>query len=184
MKKNKLKCPCCKGEVYSSAAQQTLKLSPQVWFWIDKYELVLENLQRDEDTFQWACDDCLNSQKAIIANPEIQTYCDYPPYLAYFDIEKKCTVCGENYIFSAEEQKFWYEELKFFVQGESKSCVKCRQKKRHKNNLTSELSSLLKDKHNLNQKQLLRIAEIYGKLGRVDKQTYFIRLATKAQDVS
>ena len=76
----------------------------------------MTKLERDvlrDGTFQWACDDCIHSGIAINGDPGAQLYCDFDPYLAYFDILKGCEKCHEDYVFRKEEQKFWYETLKF-----------------------------------------------------------------------
>ena len=35
------------------------------------------------------------------------------PVTHYFDVRRQCRDCGRPFIFFAEEQKYWYEELKF-----------------------------------------------------------------------
>ena len=84
--------------------------------------------------FQWACDGCLRSGKAIIAHPEKQTFCSRPPFLAYFDSEKICNTCKQVFLFWAKEQVFWYETLKFWVQSKAKNCPTCRKKARERKN--------------------------------------------------
>jgi hypothetical protein len=44
----------------------------------------------------------------------------------------KCADCGENFVFSVEEQRFWYEDRKFYVDSYPKRCVSCRQKERQR----------------------------------------------------
>ena len=39
--------------------------------------------------FEWACDTCLKDKKAILANPELQTYA-WNPNLAYHDKDLIC----------------------------------------------------------------------------------------------
>jgi hypothetical protein len=96
-----------------------------IW-WAPGEDEILENLSK----FQWACDSCLQSKRAIPANPAKQLFCDYPPYLSYFDKERTCETCGESFVFSASEQKFWYENLGFWVQSEAINCKSCRKKAR------------------------------------------------------
>lgn len=65
-----------------------------------------------------------------MAEPDQQQYVDHPPFFAYFDLEKKCETCGQDYVFSGKEQQYWYETLKFWVQSKPIACADCRRKKR------------------------------------------------------
>lgn len=44
----------------------------------------------------------------------------------YFDLERECCDCGRKFIFFAEEQKHWYEELQFGLDSDCVRCVPCR----------------------------------------------------------
>src|SRR5882724_5042116 len=44
----------------------------------------------------------------------------------YVDASFRCTRCEQAFLFSSEEQFFWYEELKFFVDARPKQCKTCR----------------------------------------------------------
>ena len=44
----------------------------------------------------------------------------------YYDIERSCRDCGKLFLFFAEEQKYWYEELKFSLDADCIRCVPCR----------------------------------------------------------
>ena len=44
----------------------------------------------------------------------------------YLDAERICRRCNQPFIFFAEEQKFWYEELKFPLEADARECFKCR----------------------------------------------------------
>ena len=48
----------------------------------------------------------------------------------YFDMRCICVDCKRNFIFFAEEQKHWYEELGFDTQVWCNRCVDCRRTKR------------------------------------------------------
>jgi hypothetical protein len=76
--------------------------------------------------FQWACDECLDSGKALPGDWKIQKWADHNPFLVYYDIHKKCKTCGKDFVFSKNEQRYWYEELKFRVQSECVNCLDCR----------------------------------------------------------
>jgi hypothetical protein len=44
----------------------------------------------------------------------------------YYDLDRRCRRCGRRFIFYAEEQQYWYEELKFDLGAEAVCCVPCR----------------------------------------------------------
>jgi hypothetical protein len=44
----------------------------------------------------------------------------------YFDLDRACRGCGRRFIFFAEEQKHWYEELGFTLNSDCVRCVPCR----------------------------------------------------------
>jgi hypothetical protein len=49
----------------------------------------------------------------------------------YYDIDRKCDDCGRRFIFFAEEQKHWYETLRFYGGVNCLRCVECRKKRQH-----------------------------------------------------
>ena len=51
------------------------------------------------------------------------------PRFFYFPRLRTCRRCGGVFIFSAREQKHWYEELKFYVDSTAVECVTCRKQK-------------------------------------------------------
>jgi hypothetical protein len=48
----------------------------------------------------------------------------------YYDVEKVCRDCGRRFIFFAEEQKYWYEELQFPLESDCVRCCDCRRQLR------------------------------------------------------
>jgi hypothetical protein len=46
----------------------------------------------------------------------------------YFDLDRMCCDCGRRFIFFAEEQKHWYEELGFGLESDCVRCVECRKR--------------------------------------------------------
>lgn len=64
------------------------------------------------------------------------------PVTHYFDIKRQCRDCGRPFIFFAEEQKYWYEELGFALESDCVRCVVCRKKQQgieHKRERYEEL---------------------------------------------
>jgi len=48
------------------------------------------------------------------------------PVTHYFDSRRVCRSCKRPFLFFAEEQQHWYEELKFPLEADCVKCVDCR----------------------------------------------------------
>jgi hypothetical protein len=81
----------------------------------------------------WACDDCIRAGRALRTEPYEQKWADCEPYLAYYDETRTCVDCGASFVFTKEEQRHWYEKLKFWVWSRPIRCDACnaRRKGRH-----------------------------------------------------
>ncbi len=44
----------------------------------------------------------------------------------YYDARRVCRKCGRPFLFFAEEQKHWYEDLKFPLEADCLDCAPCR----------------------------------------------------------
>lgn len=53
------------------------------------------------------------------------------PFTHYFDVDRACRDCGKRFIFFADEQKYWYETLRFYVGVNCLHCIVCRKKRQH-----------------------------------------------------
>ncbi|MEQ1904531.1 MAG: zinc-ribbon domain-containing protein [Pirellulaceae bacterium] len=62
---------------------------------------------------------------ALLADPLKQTRATVP-VTHYFDLERRCRDCKRQFIFFAEEQKHWYEELGFGLESDCIRCTECR----------------------------------------------------------
>ncbi len=148
-------------------------------------EAFLAMLSSPLNSYQWACDECVQSKKATLANPKKQFYTfknpwdTAIPYLAYFDKTFSCQQCSTDFVFSKEEQKHWYEKLQFVVYSKPIHCPSCRKEIRAQKNRNTELSTLLKDGQPNNVDQLERIAEIYDELGKTEKAKAYRNAANK-----
>lgn len=68
---------------------------------------------------------CLIPGTAITADPTKQHgSCMLNTH--YYDIKRKCRDCGRMFIFFADEQRYWYEELRFPVDADCVRCHPCR----------------------------------------------------------
>jgi hypothetical protein len=62
---------------------------------------------------------------ALAADLQRQSFC-VVPVSHYYDIDCECRDCRRPFIFFAEEQKHWYEDLKFPLDADCVRCVECR----------------------------------------------------------
>ena len=67
----------------------------------------------------------LDYATAVRANISQQNFSVCPRHW-YVDAELRCSRCDQSFVFSADEQKFWYEDLKFWIDSRPRECVKCR----------------------------------------------------------
>lgn len=79
---------------------------------------------------------------AIIADPSKQ-YGSCMVFTHYYDIERKCRDCGRLFIFYAQEQRYWYEELKFPVDADCVRCHPCRKVMREIEQVTRSYEELM-----------------------------------------
>lgn len=66
---------------------------------------------------------------AIVANIDKQLPATIP-VTHYFDSRRVCRRCGRCFIFFAEEQRYWYEELRFPLDADMVKCTCCRKHER------------------------------------------------------
>lgn len=128
---------------------------------------------------QWACSLCIKQSKGILAQPWNEKFCDYEPYFAYFDRIMNCEGCGKQFTFTAKEQQYWYEKLKFWVQSHPKHCVECRRKRRNYKQAQRELKLAMRELDERNPSQMLRIAQLHILLGNKDSARIFLNKAKK-----
>ncbi len=76
-------------------------------------------------------------QTAIKADLERQSPATVP-VTHYFDLKRECRHCGRPFLFFAEEQRHWYEELGLPLEADAVHCQPCRKSLR-------ELVGLRKD---------------------------------------
>lgn len=87
---------------------------------------------------------------AILADTSVQNYSMYPIEI-YVDIEKQCRDCGRWFIFFAQEQKYWFEVLRFYVDADCVKCIECRKKEQNIKNMMREYELLSKNKNRSNK---------------------------------
>lgn len=63
--------------------------------------------------------------KAVPGDPSKQNPYGIPTYY-YLDQQKTCIECQKDFIFSGQEQKYWYEDLQFDTASHPIRCPHCR----------------------------------------------------------
>lgn len=170
-KKIEIICPNCKEE-------RTEKSLSYLFKWRKQYNLpnlgVKENYEiDDEERLRWACDICIKSNKIILARPEIQDY-SFHPYFVYLDIDRKCNTCNRDYIYTKEEQQFWYEELGKNYWSRANNCLECRLEKRDGNSENNRLSRLIANLDENSIESLKKVIETYLEMQKVDKAKFYM----------
>ena len=61
----------------------------------------------------------------------------------YVDATFVCRDCTEEFIFSASEQRFWYEDRHFWIDSMPRQCISCRKKQRTRSNLRKHYDALI-----------------------------------------
>ncbi len=111
----------------------------------------------------------VNSQKGVkplAGDPSRQNTGGFAPeFFAYWDQKKRCTHCGASYLFTASEQKFWYEELRFYTRSEPTGCPDCRRKLRHYRRTNRKIAELLRSIDQKDWQALRELGHLYLQLG-------------------
>lgn len=81
---------------------------------------------------------------AIRAEVDKQNYTVAPRHW-YVDAEFICDTCGDSFVFSASEQKTWYEEYRFYVDSIPRHCETCRRAARHIKSIRREYDARIAD---------------------------------------
>jgi len=82
------------------------------------------------------------SETAIVANTNRQPNATVP-VTHYFDLKRTCRDCSRNFIFFAEEQRYWYETLQFYLGADCVRCIDCRLEQRINAKLREQYETLL-----------------------------------------
>ncbi|MGH1541328.1 MAG: zinc-ribbon domain containing protein [Arenicella sp.] len=77
----------------------------------------------------------------------------------YVDIEKQCRDCNRWFLFFAQEQKFWFEELQFYVDVTCVKCIECRKKEQSIKHRMHQYEALVKNE-NRTAKETLELKQL------------------------
>jgi hypothetical protein len=61
----------------------------------------------------------------------------------YVDVAFICRDCGVEFVFSVSEQRFWYEDRRFWIDSLPTRCVACRKEQRTRLNLKKRYDALI-----------------------------------------
>jgi hypothetical protein len=84
----------------------------------------------------------LDYSTAIRANTAVQD-CSVCPRHWYIDARFRCTECEADFLWSAEEQRVWFETYRFWVDSRPRHCRDCRAKRRDAVHLRQEYDALV-----------------------------------------
>lgn len=84
-------------------------------------KIVLESYWR----YEMVPEEPVFPESAIPADTARQNFCLFPRGY-YVDTLKICRTCERPFLFFAREQKYWYEELGFYIDADCVRCVECR----------------------------------------------------------
>jgi hypothetical protein len=77
---------------------------------------------------------------AVRGDPRKQLFCcDVPSYF-YVDLPRTCRDCGADFVFSAREQRHWYETLGLRLDARAVRCLPCRRAFRRVRGVSRALS--------------------------------------------
>lgn len=79
---------------------------------------------------------------AIRANVAVQN-CSACPRHWYVDARFRCAECGAEFLWSAQEQRTWFETYKFWVDSQPRLCGHCSAKRRNTLHLRNEYDALV-----------------------------------------
>lgn len=79
--------------------------------------------------------------RADVYRQNIDLFYSDPKYF-YVNEYKTCIQCGKDFVFGAQEQKYWYETLKFYITATAGRCRDCRRRRRTDQALRLELAAV------------------------------------------
>jgi len=162
-------CPCCNTARHRTEIKEAITEMERVGG--------ADNFINSQ--FDWACDLCLNSKKAIKANPSLQNYC-WNPHYAYFDSNLICQSCKTPFTFNIKEKQFWFESLKFWIDSSPVNCLDCRKEIRQLKKENKTLSIILSKKEKeISKRELETVIDIYSRWHKEERAKYYKFILTK-----
>jgi len=128
---------------------------------------------RMQPSWFWACDDCIASGRGLAADVTNVKVSMGLPFAGYVDRPFTCEDCTAPSVFTAAEQKHWFEALGFLIWVYPKQCAPCRAKRRAKRRANAAIAEALANLDPSDPTQLDAVARLYDELGRARKATVF-----------
>ena len=130
-------------------------------------------------SFEWACDNCLENKKAILAIPGLQEM-PFSRHLAYSDTQLHCHSCHTEFLFKKEEKQAWYEAYKLPINAQPNNCLNCRRNTYKQNAENKTLSKILKKPEiEITDLELKEVVEIYTSWDKMEKANYYQSVLNK-----
>ena len=124
----------------------------------------------------WVCPDCERAGTALRARPERQVWETARwPSLSFADFAGVCGLCRESFVFSAVEQRSFYEEAAVPLEVVPNNCAPCREIVRCQKAAQARLGELLVDPRRAEEFE--SIGEIYAGAQRFRKAVEALRRA-------
>ena len=116
----------------------------------------------------------LDHDTAIRGNPEKQNFTVCPRFW-YLDADFRCDGCGQEFTWTAGEQKAWFEDYFFWVDSQPRHCRKCRANRKRLAELRKEYDASVADARDhgtADQKRRIMaiVAELEAALGRLPEK--------------
>ena len=93
--------------------------------------------------WDWDLSELVLPPGAIRGRPLLQHFGYGGPKFWYEDIDRRCAQCGALFTFSAKEQQYWFETLRFNHASEAIRCVPCRKQRRSLKAIHQRLSAAM-----------------------------------------
>jgi len=180
----KATCPAC-GKRRDVDGQKLLRATESAWFKREAasypptspFHPLADGMRRlalegGSDWF-WACDRCIHAKRALKADIAKQNLGLGTPFAAYIDRPFRCEDCETATVFSASEQRHWYETLGFLIWVYPKQCAPCRAGRRRKKRANRALAKALAGLDAKDPTQLEAVARLYDEIGADAKATTF-----------
>jgi hypothetical protein len=167
-------CPCCQEVVRPALTRLQQMESRMDTRWLDGSSLVDKAIKKEFN--EWACMNCERAGRAIFPHYNKQNYGLGGPILFYITKEMNCETCKKDFTFTAEDQRFWYEDLYFNYSSYPKNCLSCRKETRQKKLLHKKLAELLHDDLKTAD-HMLAIAKVYEQLEIGEKAALYLTRA-------
>ncbi len=177
--KTRMKCPVCKKKKRlfdTDLIDIIAKASPTA----NHARNWVKEVQQLQWT-KWACKACVKSKKAIKADISKHTYIGSTEHYFYIDNPRKCTSCKKSYVFTASEQKFWYEIARLPTDATPDFCKACRTENVSKKNSQKALMKLLPQLNPEDPEIQENITDLVKAIGSAEKAVGFLKDAKSSR---